>query len=116
MVAPLVSSAVFVHPALGRRPKMYLLRGWASIITPQLQSPLASRPPHRIDEMVVPAGAVNVCDELARIGTVSPVIRLLMPALTPPFAGHVEYAVPGMPAGRHASELYPGAASQETTV
>ena len=90
MVAPRMSSAVSPQARLGRRPKTKRLRGWASIIAPQLQLPLARRPPHRSDEMVVPAGAVNMWDEFDSAGTVTPVMRLLMPAFRPPPVGHVE--------------------------
>ena len=56
IVVPRMSRAVLRHVALGRRPNTYPLPGWASIITPQRQSPRASRPPHRIDEIVDSGG------------------------------------------------------------
>jgi hypothetical protein len=74
---------------------------------PQLQLLRAIRPAQRIPVMLVPGGALNAWPEKLNAPNACPVIRLLTPAVKPPFVGHVSYVLPAFEYGSHAAALLP---------
>jgi len=68
--------------------------------------------------MLVPGGALKAWPENWKPPYGWPVIRLLTPAVKPPFVGHVSYVLPAFEYGAHALALLPNARAelQETTV
>jgi hypothetical protein len=113
-----MSRPVLAHWEFWVRPTIMVVLGRARKKAPQWQSPRANRPPQRTPVIQLPGGAVSVCSEYARPGTVALVMRSLIPAFKLPWLGHTAYELPETDVdGNHASLLNaePGTASHDNT-
>jgi len=72
---------------------------------PQLQLLRVSRPAQRIWVIAVPGGAAKAWPEKLKAPYDCPVMRLLTPAVKPPFVGHASYVLPAFEYGAQALAL-----------